>query len=156
MAFISNPVGENVDDGAVLARSPVADRLGEPRIIPARSDSIFHVFRMQLASMLPDPSLVPEILAKSDETRHRAATRPDFEAALDGLAPGDFIILERHIESMTLIRTHCEGAAQAVLVCDSHAKTVGLTSLAGAMEYVFALVGNNDFPLVYIPSKPRA
>ena len=153
------PVGENIDDPVVLrsAQETLRDdpsatdpRLSPPRIVRASPGSVFHQQRPFIAQMIPDPQLAARVLAASDEERHPEATRADFEAALRALPAGGAMVLERHIEAMTLIRTRSAGEGEAFLVCDSHATRCGLATFDGAVQYVFGLIPRADFPLTFM------
>lgn len=153
------PVGENIDDPIVLQSVEITIRddpgatdphLGPPRIIRAASTSIFHQQRPMVQIMFPNLALASRIMASSDEARHPESSRAEFEATVRGILPGGVVVLERHMEAMTLVRTHDADPCRAFLICDSHATQNGLTSADGALQYVFRVIPRADFPLVYM------
>jgi hypothetical protein len=146
------PVGENIDDEYILAslRERSHRTEFEFRVIFAAENSVFHQMRPMLTLQVA-PKFADRVMTASDQARHGvSASRGDFESALRSLKALDACVLERHAESMALIRTtHPISGDSAFLVCDSHFPSSGGCSLTQALEYVFRLIPNADFPLVF-------
>lgn len=157
----SLPVGENVDDEAILrataagtAASDTAHTLSRFQIVAAAPGSIFH----QQLPLIPVlfPELANRILKSVAEDRHGTNSTPaDFRRELAALPACGACILERHIESMTIIRTHevDVDSERAFLICDSHSTVSGLTDLTGAINFTLRLIPKGDFPLTFATSK---
>jgi hypothetical protein len=156
------PVGENVDDPTIMEitrkdfiKQGLSGGLHDPsvsvfKVIASSANSIFNQQRPMLPIMFP--TMAARLLEATDERRHGLnVSGNEFRADLISLLPCGACILERHVEAMTIIRTNNPDihSKLSFLICDSHYPRSGLTNIEGALNYVFRLIPQMDFPLIY-------